>query len=90
MFTLPQILLLGDVIVEKTAFSLKKPDIVRNHTGNMRISGHVRGYISGMVDADLQGTVHGTINAMVESGNIEEEKMITEHTENTEQNKEEV
>lgn len=90
MFTLPQILLLGDVIVEKTAFSLKKPDIVRNHTGNMRISGHVRGYISGMVDADLQGTVHGTINAMVEAGNIEEEKMITEHTENTEQNKEEV
>ena len=50
----------------------------------------MRGYISGMVDADLQGTVHGTINAMVEAGNIEEEKMITEHTENTEQNKEEV
>ena len=84
MFTLPQILLLGDVIVEKTAFSLKKPDIVRGHTGNMRISGHVRGYVSGMIDADLKGTVQGTINAMVEAGNIEEEKTNEQHTDSNE------
>lgn len=84
MFTLPQILLLGDVIVEKTAFSLKKPDMVRSHTGNMRISGHVRGYVSGMIDADLKGTVQGTINAMVEVGNIEEEKTNEQHTDSNE------
>lgn len=70
MGILPQILLLGDVIIEKTAFTLKKPSVLQTRSGNMRVDGHVRGYISGMVDADFSGTVYGSLNARVEAGNV--------------------
>lgn len=70
MGILPQILLLGDVIIEKTAFTFKKPSVLQTRSGNMRVDGHVRGYISGMVDADFSGTVYGSLNARIEAGNI--------------------
>ncbi len=72
MGILPQILLLGDVIIEKTAFTLKRRLPLQSHTGNLRIDGHVRGYVSGMVDADFSGTIHGSINAAVEAGAVQE------------------
>ena len=73
MGILPQILLLGDVIIEKTAFTLKGRLPIQTHTGTMRLEGHVRGYIAGVVDADFSGTVHGTINAAVEAGALQPE-----------------
>ena len=73
MGILPQILLLGDIIIEKTAFTLKKRLPIQTHSGSMRLSGHVRGYVSGMVDADFNGTVYGTINAAVEAGSIQQD-----------------
>jgi predicted RND superfamily exporter protein len=73
MGILPQILLLGDVIIEKTAFTLKRRLPIQMHTGTMRIDGHIRGYVSGMVDADFSGVLRGTINAAVESGAIQEQ-----------------
>ncbi len=75
MGVLPQILLLGDIIIEKTAFTLKSRLPVQTHTGSMRVDGHVRGYISGMVDADFKGTVYGTINAAVEADSIRSQGM---------------
>lgn len=71
MGILPQILLLGDIIIEKTAFTLKARLPIQAHAGTMRVDGHVRGYISGMVDADFSGTVVGTINAAVETGAVQ-------------------
>jgi len=72
MGILPQILLLGDVIIEKTAFTLKRRLPLQSRVGSMRIDGHVRGYVSGMVDADFSGTVYGSINAAVEAGAVRE------------------
>ena len=72
MGILPQILLLGDVIIEKSAFTLKARLPLQSHTGLMRLDGHVRGYVSGMVDADFTGLLHGTINAAIESGALED------------------
>ena len=71
MGILPQILLLGDIIIEKTAFTLKARLPIQTHTGNIRVDGHVRGYISGMVDADFNGVLRGTINAAVAAGALE-------------------
>ena len=68
MGVLPQILLLGDVIIEKTAFTLKSHLPVYSLSGTMHLDGHVRGYISGMVDGEFSGIVHGSINASVISG----------------------
>ena len=74
MGILPQILLLGDVIIEKTAFTIKSRLPLQSHSGTMRLDGHVRGYISGMVDAELSGILHGTINAAVETGGVTPEE----------------
>lgn len=71
MLVLPQILVLGDIIIEKTAFTLKKRAPVQSGTGTMRVNGRVRGYVSGVIDADVHGVLHGSINAMVETGGME-------------------
>lgn len=69
---LPQILLLGDILIEKTAFTIKTPGIMHRYTGTMRVNGRVRGMISGYVDAEMRGTVQGSISAMVDAGALEE------------------
>ncbi len=71
MGVLPQILLLGDTIIERTYFTLKGPVRVQSYSGNLRINGRVRGYVSGIVDAELHGVLHGTLNAAVETGAVE-------------------
>lgn len=71
MLVLPQILVLGDFIIEKTAFTLKKKNSIQSGSGTMRVNGRVRGYVSGVIDADIKGVLHGNINAMVEAGVVE-------------------
>lgn len=73
MAVLPQILMLGDIIIEKTAFTIRRSGPVQSHTGSIRVNGHVRGYVSGMVDGDFKGTVVGSLNAVVEAGAISPE-----------------
>ena len=73
MSVLPQILLLGDTIIERTAFTLKKPDIVQTGTGALRINGHVRGYVQGVVNAEIHGSIQGRISAVVDVGAMEPE-----------------
>lgn len=67
MCVLPQILLLGDTIIEKTSFTLKKIDRVQRSTGFIRVNGRVRGYISGIVDAQMVGVIHGEVSAKLDS-----------------------
>ena len=69
MFVLPPILLLGDIIIEKTSFTLKHWDIVQHRSGYIRVNGRVRGYVSGIVDAQITGIVHGEISAQLDSDN---------------------
>ncbi|MFR5969208.1 MAG: efflux RND transporter permease subunit [Oscillospiraceae bacterium] len=71
MGVLPQILLLGDILIEKTAFAIKAPEITHVEGSTIRLHGRVRGQISGFVDADIQGVFQGSLHAMVESGAIE-------------------
>lgn len=73
MSVLPQILLLGDTIIERTAFTLKKPDIVQTGTGALRVNGHVRGYVQGVVNAEIHGTIQGRVSAVVDVGGMEPE-----------------
>lgn len=51
MFVLPQILLLGDTIVEKTSFRVNMPEAKHRTSGTIYVNGRVRGRISGIVDA---------------------------------------
>lgn len=66
LFVLPSILVLGDSIIERTKFKVKAISLpTRQATGTVWVQGHVRGYISGMVDADFNGILHGQLNASV-------------------------
>lgn len=67
MFVLPQILLLGDTIIEKTSFTLRRRESVQKRSGYMRVNGRVRGYVCGIVDANISGMIHGEISAQLDS-----------------------
>ncbi len=75
LFVLPSFLVLGDSIINRTSFKLKviEPK-VRTAAGTMRVQGHVRGYISGVVDADFDGILHGQFDAAISTdGSLEVE-----------------
>ena len=87
MGILPQILLLGDILIDKTAVTLKARLPVQSRSGSMYVNGHVRGYVSGMVDGRFSGVIHGAINAAVEAGAVQQ--LDEEKTETDSQGKEE-
>ena len=66
LLVLPQTLLVGDIIIEKTAFTinanLTKP-LPAN--GRIRMNGHVRGYVNGIIDGDFSGVIDGEMGAVV-------------------------
>ena len=62
MFVLPQILLIGGEIVDKTSFSMPKANLPKiSGNGHVRVDGMVRGeihgYVSGIIRADINGDV---------------------------------
>lgn len=72
---LPSILVLGDSIIERTSFHMKTMTIPTRHaTGTLRVQGHVRGYVSGMVDADFDGILHGQMDAAISTETQIEER----------------
>lgn len=74
MFVLPQILLVGNKLVDKTTFSLPKHTSKRVEAdGKVQIDGHVRGEVRGAIDGHVQGTLTGDMNLTVLSGTASEE-----------------
>jgi len=83
MFVLPQILLVGDKIIEKTAFVMNMPIRTKNVTGLMKVDGLVRGRIEGTVTGSMSAIVRGNVSAYVEAGDVttlteEEYRQMTE------------
>ena len=69
LFVLPQILVLGDSIIERTSFEMKGIGVTtRTASGTMHVNGRVRGYINGVVDAEIKGVLHGQFNASISTG----------------------
>lgn len=71
LFVLPQILLVGDTIISKTAFIMNMPIKARKTTGLVRIDGVVRGRINGTVTGSMHAIVRGDVSAYIEAGNME-------------------
>lgn len=69
LFVLPQILILGDTIIERTSFEMKGVSgMTRTASGTMHVNGRVRGYINGVVDAEIKGVLHGQFSANIATG----------------------
>lgn len=64
---LPEILLLGDVFVEKTSFNVKYPVLMQTYSANGKVylDGMVRGTISGKINAEVHGVLEGDVVATV-------------------------
>ena len=67
MTVLPQMLLLGDTLIERTAITLNRDRKQRFNQGTMRLDGHVRGHVAGFVDGEFKGVIHGSVDALIES-----------------------
>lgn len=72
MCVLPQVLLLGDSILQKTKVSFRGLNVAPRQ-GLVRVNGRVRGRIDGFVDAEMHGFVRGSVNAIVSMGSEIEE-----------------
>ena len=70
MFVLPQILLVGDTIISKTAFVMNMPIRTKEASGLIRVNGIVRGHVNGVVTGTMRAIVRGSVSAFVEAGNI--------------------
>jgi predicted RND superfamily exporter protein len=84
LFVLPQTLLVGDIIIEKTSFTLKRDLAVPlPASGRIRMNGHIRGYVNGVIDGDFAGVIEGEMGAVVrprdEVKNIDENGNDIEH-----------
>lgn len=73
MFILPQILLLGGTVIEKTSFSMPNALQKKNARGRIRVDGMVRGEVSGTVSGIMHATVDGSVNLSLISGSTTEE-----------------
>ena len=70
MFVLPQILLIGSGVIDRTSFSVPSVSVGEHKTasGRVLINGMVHGHIDGTVRGMLRGTVEGNVDLNVISG----------------------
>ena len=66
LLALPQTLLIGDIIIQKTAFTLKR-DLAKPlpSAGRIRMNGHIKGYVNGVLEGDFIGVIDGEMGAVV-------------------------
>ena len=74
MFVLPQILLLGEKIIDRTSFAVSMPLKLERTTGLMRIDGIVQGQINGVIVGEVHGLVRGEANLLVNMGKLEQKQ----------------
>ena len=73
LFVLPQILLLGGIVVDKTSFSMPKVTARSSVQGRVRVNGVVKGEVHGNVSGIMNAIVNGDVQLTVLSGNVTQE-----------------
>ena len=73
LFVLPQILLIGTRIVDRTSFAVPKLVARSSGNGRMRVNGIVQGEIHGSVAGTMNAIVDGDVQLTVISGNVSQE-----------------
>ena len=70
MFVLPQILLLGEKIIDKTSFKVSVPIKLNRSFGVMRVDGFMEGQFNGTIVGEVHAVVRGELSAFIRSGNL--------------------
>ena len=71
MTVLPQILLVGDKLIQLTTFDIARPVRTKDVSGTVLVNGTIRGTINGTVIGSMNAVVRGDVKAIVVSGNVE-------------------
>ena len=71
MFVLPQILLLGGKIIEKTSFAMPKVNREHKISAPVQVDGRISGRINGTVSGFFRGTIEGDTDLRLFSGKLE-------------------
>ena len=71
MFVLPQILLLGGKIIEKTSFAMPKVNREHKTSAPVQVDGRISGHINGTVSGFFRGTIEGDTDLRLFSGKLE-------------------
>ena len=74
MFALPQILLLGEKVIEKTSFAVSIPIKMEKTTGLIRVDGIVSGQVEGNIVGEMHRFIRGNANLLVSTGNVEQQQ----------------
>ena len=72
MFVLPQILLLGEKIIDRTSFAVSIPLKLEKTTGLVRVDGIVQGQINGSVIGEMHGFIRGDASLFINTGTLEQ------------------
>ena len=73
MFVLPQILLIGGELADKTAFSMPRANLPKiSSSGHIRVDGMVRGEIHGYVHGIIRADINGEVDLNLLSGKTSE------------------
>lgn len=72
MFVLPQLLLVGERLIDRTSFSMPSHVQRTSAHGKVTVDGMVRGEIHGYVSGVIRATVDGDVNVNVISGRVRE------------------
>ena len=62
IFVLPQLLYLGDTIIEKTSFRFRSAEQAGAPRQKLYVDGRIRGFVKGELDAEVKGTLYGEIS----------------------------
>ena len=65
MFVLPQILLLGEKVIDRTSFAVSIPLKLEKTTGLVRVDGMVQGQINGSVIGEMHGFILGDASLFI-------------------------
>lgn len=70
MFVLPQILLIGEKVIERTSFKVSVPLKIDKGSGLVRVDGLVNGNVNGFVIGEMHALVRGDVSAIVRMGKL--------------------
>lgn len=76
MGILPQLLVLGDIIIEKTAFTIKVPIEKEKSKGVVSVDGYIRGTVNGQIEGNFKGKINGDFDANISNGTVLEKEEI--------------
>ena len=61
--------------MERTRFNIKVPEVSHSASGTVYVNGRVRGWVSGVVDANIQGVIRGDVSGILETGSYQTEEV---------------